>query len=66
MGYRVKELREEKGLTQEELAKRCGVSRQSISAIEKNKVEQVKSGTLIAIAEALETTIDNLFFREDV
>lgn len=66
MGYRVKELREAKGLTQEELAKRCGVSRQSISAIEKNKVEQVKSGTLIAIAEALETTIDNLFFKEDV
>lgn len=66
MGYRVKELREAKGMTQEELEKKSGVSRQSISAIENNKVEQVKSGTLLAIAEALETTIDNLFFKPAV
>lgn len=66
MGYRVKELREAKGMTQEELEKKSGVSRQSISAIENNKVEQVKSGTLLAIAEALETTIDNLFFKNAV
>ena len=66
MGYRVEELRKEKGMTQEELAKKSGISRQSISAIEKNRVKQVKSGTLIAIAEALGTTIDNLFFRAAV
>lgn len=66
MGYRVKELREAKGMTQEELEKKSGVSRQSISAIENNKVADVKSGTLIAIAEALETTIDNLFFKSAV
>ena len=66
MGYRVKELGEAKGMTQEELEKKSGVSRQSISAIENNKVEQVKSGTLLAIAEALETTIDNLFFKNAV
>lgn len=63
MGYRVEELRKGKGMTQEELAKKSGISRQSISAIEKNRVSQVKSGTLLAIAEALDTTIDNLFFR---
>ena len=36
MGYRLKEIREQKGLTQEELEKVSGVSRQTISAIENN------------------------------
>ena len=68
MGYRVKEFRERKNMTQEELERRSGVSRQTISAIENNKVneEEVKVGTLLALASALETTIDALFFRQVV
>ena len=68
MGYRVKEFRERKNMTQEELERRSGVSRQTISAIENNKVneEEVKVGTLLALASALETTIDALFFRQAV
>ena len=66
MGYRVKEIREEKGMTQEELEKKSGVSRQTISAIENNDKYQAKVGTLMALAVALETTVDNLFFAEAV
>ena len=68
MGYRVKEFRERKNMTQEELERRSGVSRQTISAIENNKVkeEEVKVGTLLALASALETTIDALFFSQAV
>ncbi len=37
MKNRLRELREEKGLTQEELAKALGVTRQTIIAIEKGR-----------------------------
>lgn len=66
MGYRVKEIREQKNMTQEELEKRSGVSRQTISAIENNDEYQAKVGTLLALAKALETSVDNLFFQKAV
>ena len=66
MGYRLKEIREEKGITQEQLEEKSGVSRQTISAIENNENYQAKVGTLVALANALETTVDNLFFAKAV
>lgn len=68
MGYRVKEIREQRNMTQEELERISGVSRQTISAIENDKVKagEVKVGTLLALAAALQTTIDNLFFVKPV
>ncbi len=39
MKNRLRELREEKGLTQEELAKALGVTRQTIIAIEKGRYD---------------------------
>lgn len=66
MGYRLKEIREEKGITQERLEELSGVSRQTISAIENNDKYQAKTGTLIALANALGTTVDNLFFAQAV
>lgn len=64
MGYRIKELREEKRMTQEELAIKSGVSRQTINAIENDKYSNVMMGTLAAIASALETTVDKIFYPE--
>jgi len=66
MGYRVKEIREQKNMTQEELEKLSGVSRQTISAIENNDEYQAKVGTLLALAKALGTSVDNLFFQQAV
>ena len=66
MGYRVKEIREQKKMTQEELEQKSGISRQTISAIENNRAENVMVGTLKALAGALETTSDNLFVDEAV
>lgn len=64
MGYLVREMREKKGITQEELAKRSGVSRQTISAIETDARYSAGIGTLSAIARALETKVDDLFFDD--
>ena len=66
MRYRLKEIREEKGITQEKLEEMSGVSRQTISAIENNDDYQAKVGTLLALANAMETTVDNLFFPKAV
>ena len=66
MGYRVKEIRERKNMTQEELEKLSGVSRQTISAIENNDEYQAKVGKLLALAKALDTSVDNLFFQHAV
>ena len=63
MGYKLKEVREAKGITQEELERKSGVSRQTISAIENDKVGDIKIGTLKALAKALETTVDCIFFE---
>lgn len=66
MKYRVREIREQQKMSQEELEKKSGISRQTISAIENDKAENVKVGTLMAIAAALGTTIDCLFFEKAV
>jgi len=66
MGYRVKEIRQEKNITQKELEKRSGLSRQTISAIENGRVKFVSSNTLLALAKALECDIDEIFFPSAV
>ena len=48
------------GLSQQELAKRCGVSRQTINAIENNKYDPTLA-LAFALARELGTTVDALF-----
>ena len=62
MGFKLREVREAKGMSQEELEKASGISRQTISSIENGKSTSVMSSTLIALARALETTVDEIFF----
>lgn len=64
MGFRIKEIREEKNMSVAELAERAGVSRQQIYNLEGEKENDPKITTLMKIADALETTIDKIFFRE--
>ena len=64
MGIKIREMREALKMTQEELATKSGVSRQTISALENGKYENVLTGTLAAIATALGTTVDKIFYPE--
>ena len=64
MGIKIKERREELRMTQEELAIKSGVSRQTISALENGKYDNVLTGTLTAIANALDITVDKIFYPE--
>lgn len=54
-GSRVRALREEKNVTQEELAKRVDLSRTSITNIEKGR-QRVLLHQMVEIANALEST----------
>lgn len=64
MGNKIRELRKERGMTQEELAQKSGLSRQTIISIENGSNENALTGTLAAIAEALGTTVDKIFYLE--
>ena len=56
----IHEKRKALGLSQEQLAKACGVSRQTINAIENNKYDPTLS-LAFSLAGALGTTVDGLF-----
>ena len=62
MGYKIKEVREEKRMTQEELAEKSGVSRSTIVALEKGTMNDVKMSTLQKLASAMDTTVQKIFF----
>lgn len=59
----IKELRTELKLTQEDLAKLCGVSRQTINAIENNKYDPTLA-LAINLSKVLKTTVESLFIVE--
>ncbi|WP_338595601.1 helix-turn-helix transcriptional regulator [Clostridium baratii] len=54
-----------KGWTQEDLSKESGISRNTIVKIEKGDNDGIRFGTIKKIAEALDTTVQELFFSED-
>ncbi len=61
---RMKAARAGKDLSQDDLAKLCGVSRQTISAIEKGDYNPTIR-LCIAICRALDVTLDDLFWNKD-
>jgi len=64
MKTRIKELRARYDLTQEDLAKKIGVRRETILFIEKGKYNPSLK-LAYDIAKALQTTIDDLFIFEE-
>ncbi|BFJ85876.1 helix-turn-helix transcriptional regulator [Ruthenibacterium sp. TH_2024_36131] len=60
MENQIRARRKALGLSQEELARRCGVSRQTVNAIENNKYDPTLA-LAFHLAKELETTVDQLF-----
>mgnify|MGYP005843680529 FL=1 len=59
----IKHRRKELGFSQDELAKKCGVSRQTINAIENNKYDPTLS-LAFKLSKELQTAVDKLFEPE--
>lgn len=66
MGNKIKEYREKENMTQTELSEKSGVSRVTISQLEQGVERNTTSRTLLKIARALNTTVENIFFTESV
>lgn len=66
MGYEIKRFRKALKMSQEELSEKSGISRRIISELESGKRTNTTAKTLVALANALNTTIDNIFFVENV
>lgn len=64
MNTRIKELRARYNLTQEELAKKVGVRRETIVFLEKGKYNPSLK-LAYDVAKVLETTIEELFIFDD-
>lgn len=62
MNNKIKLLRKEKKITQNELAKKCGVSRQTINMIENNKYDPTLKLAL-ALGRVLQEPIESLFIE---
>jgi len=65
-GKQIRHLRTQSGMTQEELAEKSGVSRGTISALENGIDRTTTSKTLVKLAQALDATVDRIFFTEGV
>jgi transcriptional regulator with XRE-family HTH domain len=66
MGYKIREIREAKGMSQETLAEKAGISRTIIWNLETNPDAVTTTKTLKSIADALDTTVDKIFFTDGV
>ncbi len=60
---RIREVRTGRGLTQEDLARTVGLTRQSIIAIEKGRFTP-SVATALSLAAALDSSVDALFWIE--
>lgn len=64
MALRIRELREQRGLTQQMLAEMAGISRSQLSEIE-NERKPANTVRLAAIAKALGQEVEDLFSQDD-
>lgn len=63
MKFRIKEQREEAGMTQAQLAKKSNVSRTIISGLESGAITVTTTETLSKIANALGKSVSDIFFE---
>jgi xre family toxin-antitoxin system, antitoxin component len=64
MNNRIKQLRKELGLRQEDMAKKLGVTRQTIIAIENDKYNPTLE-LAMKIAKLLKMNVEDVFFLDD-
>lgn len=64
--FKIKELRQSQGLSQDELSKKSNVSRTVISGLESGSTTVTSTITLSKLANALDVSVRDIFFEDDV
>lgn len=62
MVNKLKDRREAKNLSQSKLSEISGVSRPTIIKLEKGEEADLRTSTLVKLADALDTTVSDIFF----
>ena len=62
---RLWELRKDKGLNLEELSQKTGISKSALASYESDDNKEINHGSLIALADFYEVSIDYLFCRTE-
>jgi transcriptional regulator with XRE-family HTH domain len=58
VGIKIKELRKEKKITQEELSKKVGITRQTLSKLESGQIHKVSLQAFLKILDLLDYEMD--------
>lgn len=66
MANRLRQIRCAKMMSQSELARVSGISRQTINKLELDPEKGTNSKTMLALARALDTRVEDLFFAVTV
>lgn len=66
IGLRIKQIREEKGLTQEELGKLLGMHKSTVQRYESAKIEKIKLPVIEAMAQILDVNPEWLSDKSDI
>lgn len=62
--FKVKDLAEERGIKQEELARKAGLKLSAVVGVWRNRVDAARLDTLHSIAKALGVKVDDLYEEE--
>ena len=62
MGYKIKEIREEAGMTQAELSEKSGVTRSIINGLETGRTTTTTTDTLKKLPPARNRKVSEIFF----
>jgi transcriptional regulator with XRE-family HTH domain len=65
MGDRIRLLREARGLTQQQLADRCSVTKAAVSAWERGEAANIKLKTFLVLRDVLMTDFEYLVYGPD-
>jgi transcriptional regulator with XRE-family HTH domain len=65
LGKKIKQLRTNRNLTLDDLAKKIGTQKSYIWSVENGKIEKPSAESLAKIADALGTTVDALINEQD-
>ena len=65
IGVRIKDIRNRKGFTQEELAEKIDINPKYLSSIERGK-ENPTLNTLIKLSESLDITLNDIFHQIEI
>lgn len=66
MNFRIREIRTKQNMTQEDLSRKSGVSRATVSGLENGKIKVTTTETLLKLAVALGVEVSEIIFTKNV